>query len=41
MDMHLFDEEAQLNLVLEDKLWEKQFKKLKDKFSKDKKRRRR
>ncbi len=33
MDMHLFDEEAQLNLVLEEKLWERQFKKLKDKFS--------
>jgi len=40
MDMHLFDEEAQLNLVLEDKLWEKEFKRLKNKFSKDKKRRR-
>jgi len=38
MDMSLFDEEAQLNLVLEDKLWEKKFKKLKDKFSKSKKR---
>ncbi len=33
MDMSLFDEEAQLNLVLEEKLWEKQFKRLKDKFS--------
>ncbi len=32
MDMHLYDEEAQLNLVLEDKLWEKEFKRLKDKF---------
>jgi len=32
MDMHLFDEEAQLNLVLEEKLGEKQLKKLKDKF---------
>lgn len=32
MDMHLYDEEAQLNLVLEEKLWEKTFKKLKDKF---------
>jgi ATP-binding cassette subfamily F protein 3 len=32
MDMHVFDEEAQLNLVLEDKLWEKEFKRLKDKF---------
>ena len=39
MDMHLFDEEAQLNLVLEDKLWEKTFKKLKDKFGKGKKKR--
>lgn len=39
MDMHLFDEEAQLNLVLEDKLWEKEFKRLKNKFGKDKKRR--
>jgi ATPase subunit of ABC transporter with duplicated ATPase domains len=38
MDMSLFDEEAQLNLVLEDKLWEKKFKKLKDKFSKSRKR---
>ena len=33
MDFNLFDEEAELNLVLEDKLWERQFKKLKDKFS--------
>lgn len=42
MDMHLYDEEAQLNLVLEDKLWEKEFKRLKDKFWnwKSKKRRR-
>ncbi len=40
MDMHLFDEEAQLNLVLEEKLWEREFKRLKEKFSKDKKRRR-
>ena len=39
MDMHLFDEEAQLNLVLEDKLWEKTFKKLKDKFGKGKRKR--
>ena len=39
MDMHLYDEEAQLNLVLEDKLWEKAFKKLKDKFVKGKRRR--
>lgn len=41
MDMHLFDEEAELNLVLEDKLWERTFKRLKDKFNKDKKKRRR
>lgn len=40
MDMHLFDEEAQLNLVLEEKLGEREFKRLKEKFSKDKKRRR-
>lgn len=40
MDMHLFDEEAQLNLVLEEKLWEKEFKRLKNKFGKDKKKRR-
>ncbi len=40
MDMHLFDEEAELNLVLEEKLWEKEFKRLKNKFSRDKKRRR-
>lgn len=40
MDMHLFDEDAQLNLVLEDKLGEKEFKRLKNKFGKDKKRRR-
>lgn len=39
MDMSLFDEEAQLNLVLEEKLWEKDFKRLKDKFSSRKKRR--
>lgn len=40
MDMSLFDEEAQLNLVLEEKLWEKQFKRLKDKFGSKKNRRR-
>lgn len=33
MDVAVFDEEAELNMVLEEKLWEKQFKKLKDKFS--------
>lgn len=32
MDINLFDEEAELNLVLEEKLWEKQFKKIKGKF---------
>jgi hypothetical protein len=32
MDMSLFDEEAQLNLVLEEKLGEKEFKKLQEKF---------
>ncbi len=34
MDINIFDEEAELNLVLEGKLWERQFKKLKDKFAK-------
>lgn len=34
MDFNLFDEEAQLNLVLEEKLWEKEFKRLKNKFKK-------
>jgi len=33
MDINIFDEEAELNMVLEDKLWERKFKKLKDKFS--------
>ena len=37
MNMNLFDEEAQLNLVLEEKLWEKEFKRLKNKFWKWKK----
>jgi len=37
MDMSLFDEEAQLNLVLEEKLGEKQFKKMKERFEKRKK----
>jgi len=36
MDMNLFDEEAQLNFVLEEKLWEKEFKRLKNKFKKNK-----
>lgn len=42
MDMSLFDEEAQLNIVLEEKLWEAEFKRLKNKFNKknDRKRRR-
>lgn len=39
MDMSLFDEEAQLNLVLEEKLGEKEFKRLKEKFSGKKHRR--
>ena len=38
MDMVLFDEEAQLNLVLEDKLWKKQFKRMQEKFGKKRKR---
>lgn len=32
MDMHLFDEDAELNLVLEEKLGEREFKRLKEKF---------
>ena len=40
MDMVLFDEEAQLNLVLEDKLWKKQFKRMQEKFGKKRKGRR-
>lgn len=32
MDLSLWDQEAELNLVLEEKLWERQFKKLKDKY---------
>jgi replication initiation and membrane attachment protein DnaB len=38
MDMDLFDEEAELNLVLEEKLGEKEFKRLKNKFSRKKSR---
>jgi hypothetical protein len=38
MDMDLFDEEAELNLVLEEKLWEKEFKRLKNKFGRKKSR---
>jgi len=41
MDVHLFDEDAQLNLVLEDKLGEKEFKRLKNKFWKWKTKKRR
>ncbi len=41
MDVSVFDEEAQLNMVLEEKLWEKEFKRLKDKFSKWKDKRKR
>ena len=39
MDLSLWDEEAELNLVLEEKLWEKAFKRIKDKFWNWKKRR--
>lgn len=39
MDMSLFDEEAQLNMVLEEKLGEKKFKRLKEKFWNNKRRR--
>lgn len=38
MDMSLFNEEAQLNLVLEEKLWEKNFKRLQERFWGKKKR---
>jgi ATP-binding cassette subfamily F protein 3 len=41
MDMNLFDEEAQLNLVLQEKLWEKEFKKMQTKFQNKKKYKRR
>jgi hypothetical protein len=34
--MSLFDEEANLDLVLEDKLWDRQAKKIKNKFWKSK-----
>lgn len=40
MDINIFDEAAELNQVLEEKLWEREFKKLKDKFSKWKDKRR-
>ena len=33
MDINVFDEEAELNIALEEKIWERKFKKLKDKFS--------
>ena len=38
MDMSLFDEEAQLNLALEEKLWESWVRKIKNKFKDGKKR---
>jgi ATP-binding cassette subfamily F protein 3 len=41
MDLNLFDEEAELNMVLEEKLWENEFKRLKNKMSKWKDKRRR
>jgi hypothetical protein len=40
MDLNLFDEEAELNMVLEEKLWENEFKRLKNKMSKWKDKRR-
>ncbi len=40
MDVNIFDEEAQMNLVLEEKLWEKEVKRLQTRFGKWKKRRR-
>jgi len=36
---NLFDEEAQLNLALEDKLWEKEAKRIRAKYSREKKKR--
>lgn len=33
MDLSLWDQEAELNLVLEEKLGEKAFKRIKEKFS--------
>ena len=41
MDINIFNEEAELNLVLEEKLWEKEFKKMKNKFSNWKKNKKR
>lgn len=38
MDFQLFDEQAQLSLVLEEKLGSKEFKRVKDRFSRSKKR---
>lgn len=38
MDLSLWDQEAELNLVLEEKLWEKVFKRIKDKFAGGKRR---
>lgn len=40
MDLNMFDEEAELNMVLEEKLWENEFKRLKNKMSKWKDKRR-
>lgn len=40
MDLNLFDEEAELNMVLEEKLWENEFKRLKNKLWKWKDKRR-
>lgn len=37
MDLNLYDEEAQLNLVLNEKLWEREVKRLKNKFWKKRK----
>lgn len=39
MDLSLFDEEAQLNLVLEDKIWEKALRKIKERYGSKKRRR--
>ncbi len=40
MDMSLWDEEAELNLVLQEKLWESQMKKIEKRFGKRKKKKR-
>ncbi|MDF1682708.1 MAG: hypothetical protein P1U46_03100 [Patescibacteria group bacterium] len=36
MDMNIWDQEAELNLVLEEKLSEREIKKIKNKFGSDK-----